>query len=87
MENTARTSSHAQLGLGSGHYDLSEEEARLHLAGKQGDTLARLMSTLLDIKRRHQSNPSLVAMIDRSIHDLKTMRHRRRSSFEIERAH
>jgi hypothetical protein len=69
-------SSHAQLGLGSRHLELSEEESRLHLAGKQGDRIARLISTLLDLARRYRDNPALTQVIERNIQDLKVIRER-----------
>jgi hypothetical protein len=50
------------------------EEAELHLAGKQGDLFARLISTLLDLKKTHADNVSLVATLDRSIEVLRTKR-------------
>jgi hypothetical protein len=66
--------SHAHLGLGSSHLDLTEEEAELHLAGKKGDMIARLISTLLDMKRKYSTNPSMVEIIDKNVEDLKGMR-------------
>ena len=72
----ATRSSNAYLGTGSSRLNLSEEEAALHLAGKQGDMVARLISTLLDMRRRYQSNASMVAIIERNIQDLKAMRER-----------
>jgi uncharacterized protein DUF4339 len=72
----AARSSNANLGKGSSHLDLTEEEAELHLAGKEGDTIARLISSLLDMRRRYQANPSMVDIIERNIQDLKTMRER-----------
>jgi hypothetical protein len=68
--------SHAQLGLGSSHLDLSEEEADLHLAGKKGDMIARLISTLLDLRRKYKDNPSMVEIIEKNIEDLKAIRAR-----------
>jgi hypothetical protein len=67
-------SSQARLGLGSSHVDLNEEEAELHLAGKRGDEIARLISTLLDLRRKYADNISLLSIIDRNVHDLKAMR-------------
>jgi hypothetical protein len=66
----------ARLGLGSSHLDLSPEEAELHLARKQGDMIARLISTLLDLKRRYRDNPSMVAIIEKNVQDLKAARSR-----------
>lgn len=53
---------------------LSEQEAELHLAGKQGDSIARLVSTLMDLKRRNATNNSLVDIIDKNIRDLLSLR-------------
>jgi hypothetical protein len=64
------TPSQARLLSGS----LDVEEAELHLAGKQGDLFARLISTLLDLKKTHAENVSLVATLDRSIEVLRTKR-------------
>jgi len=72
----APASSHAQLGPGSSFLHLSEEEARIHLAGKQGDQIARLISTLFDLRRRCKDSPATVELIDRNIHDLKDIRER-----------
>jgi hypothetical protein len=68
--------SHARLGIGSSHLELSEEAAELHLAGKRGDMIAKLVSTLLDMKRKYSSNASMVEIIDKNIQDLKTIRAR-----------
>jgi hypothetical protein len=68
--------SHARLGIGSSHLDLSEEEAELHLAGKKGDMIAKLISTLMDMKRKYSDNASMVEIIDKNIHDLKAIRTR-----------
>jgi hypothetical protein len=53
---------------------LDMEEAVLHLAGKSGDVLARLISTLMDLKRNYSHNPGLVATLDASIHALQSKR-------------
>jgi hypothetical protein len=68
--------SHAHLGLGSSCYDIPLEEAELHLAGKKGDSLARLISTLLDMRRRHANNASMADIIDKNVQALKTIRER-----------
>jgi hypothetical protein len=68
--------SRAHLGVGSSHLDLTAEEAELHLAGKAGDMIARLISTLLDLRRRYRDNPSMVEIIDKNIGDLKALRDR-----------
>jgi hypothetical protein len=66
----AVTPSQARLLSGS----LGAEEAELHLAGKQGDLFARLISTLLDLKKIHAENASLVATLERSIEVLRARR-------------
>jgi hypothetical protein len=66
----AVTPSQARLLSGS----LDVEEAQLHLAGKQGDLFARLISTLLDLKKTHADNASLVATLERSIEVLRAKR-------------
>lgn len=53
---------------------LSKEEAALHLAGKSGDSIAKLVSTLMDLKRRSSENASLVSVIDKNIRDLLAVR-------------
>jgi hypothetical protein len=64
--------SHSQAQLLARSLDL--EEARLHLAGKEGDETAQLLSLLLDLKRAHENKPELVASLDRSIALLKVKR-------------
>ncbi len=68
--------SHASLGVGSSHMDLNAEEAELHLAGKKGDQIAKLLSTLFDMRRRYRDNAPLVEVIERNIQDLKAVRER-----------
>lgn len=53
---------------------ISREEAALHLAGKTGDSIAKLVSHLIDLKRSNSSNASLVEVIDKNIRDLLAMR-------------
>jgi len=72
----AARGSSAQLGPGSSHLDLNPEEAEIHLAGKEGDMIARLISSLLDMKRRYPGNPTMVETIERNIQDLKAIRAR-----------
>ncbi len=62
--------SSAQLLAGS----LDLEEARLHLAGKEGDIVAELTSRLLDLKRTYAHRPDLVATLDRSLALLRAHR-------------
>ncbi len=51
---------------------LDVEEARLHLAGKSGDALARLISTLMDLRKAYADNPTLARSLDESIAVLRT---------------
>jgi hypothetical protein len=53
---------------------LSKEEAELHLAGKRGDSLARLISSLLEMRRTHVGNENLLEIIDKNIQALKEKR-------------
>jgi hypothetical protein len=62
--------SQAQLFTGS----LEIEEASLYLAGKQGDELARLMALLMDLKRTHADNASLVESFDKTLEMLRARR-------------
>jgi hypothetical protein len=48
------------------------EEAALHLAGKSGDHVARLMSTLMDLKRDYADNHALVDHLDETIAVLRS---------------
>lgn len=62
--------SRAQLLTGS----LEMEEAELHLAGKSGDALAKLISTLMDLKRNYAHNPILVESLEATIQALQARR-------------
>jgi GYF domain 2 len=62
--------SRAQLLTGT----LDMEEAVLHLAGKGGDMLARLISTLMDLKRAYTHNTALVESLEQSIQALQKKR-------------
>jgi hypothetical protein len=73
---SASRDSQAHLGAGSSSLHLTREEAELHLAGKQGDLIAKLLSTLLDLKRRYAQNASLLEVIEKNIDDLKAIRER-----------
>lgn len=53
---------------------LSKEEAALHLAGKSGDSIAKLVSTLMDLKRRNVQNATLAEIIDNNIRALLSLR-------------
>jgi hypothetical protein len=65
--------SRAQLLTGS----LELEEAEIHLAGKSGDPLAKLISTLMDLKRGYAHNPTLVDSLESTIAALQTRREER----------
>jgi hypothetical protein len=62
----------SQAKLLSGTLDV--EEARLHLAGKEGDVIARLISTLMDLRKNYANNPGLAQSLDRSIKVLQARR-------------
>jgi hypothetical protein len=66
----AMNPSKAQLFTGT----LEMEEAVIHLAGKSGDVLARLISTLMDLRRNYAHNPALVESLDASIQALQSKR-------------
>jgi hypothetical protein len=68
--------SQAILVVGGGQA-LSKEEAELHLAGKSGDALARLVSRLMDVKRRCRHNTTLQQSLDRNIEQLMALREER----------
>jgi hypothetical protein len=69
-QSTTANSSQARLVTVS----LGAEEAELYLAGKQGDDLAKLISTLLDMKKSYATNPVLVETLTRSIAVLQAKR-------------
>ena len=62
----------SQARLMSGMMDA--EEAALHLAGKSGDAIARLMSMLMDLQKKHTDNPSLVLSLEKSLDVLRSRR-------------
>jgi hypothetical protein len=53
---------------------MSREEAELYLAGKSGDSLAKLVCTLQGIRKRLSDNPTLQELIGKNIRDLLDMR-------------
>ncbi len=67
---SAVSPSQARLLTGS----LDAEEAELYLAGKSGDTLARLITVLLDSKKAHASNPALAESLEKTIEVLRSKR-------------
>ncbi len=64
------TSSQARLLAGT----LDAEEAELYLAAKDGDAIARLISTLIDLKKTYAGNAGLLDSLERSIQVLKAKR-------------
>lgn len=62
--------SQAQLLLGT----LEIEEASLYLAGKAGDAAARLITTLMELKKNYAHNPALVESLEHSINILRAKR-------------
>jgi hypothetical protein len=70
LETVALSPSYARLLVGSLEFD----EATLHLAGKSGDALAKLISTLMDIKRTYAANAALVENVDATIAVLRAKR-------------
>src|SRR5256885_6360513 len=64
------TPSHARLLAGT----LDVEEARIHLAGKAGDVLAKLISMLMDLLKTCSGNPGLVDKLEQSIRVLQARR-------------
>jgi hypothetical protein len=53
---------------------LDAEEAALYLAGKSGDATAKLISTLIGLKKAYASNPGLADSLEQSIQVLKARR-------------
>jgi GYF domain 2 len=73
FETQPLTPSRAQLLVSA----LEFEEAALHLAGKSGDATAKLISTLLDMKRSCAANPGLVECLEATIAVLRARRDER----------
>jgi GYF domain 2 len=69
----ATSASQAVLVMDSDQ-QMSREEAELYLAGKEGDTLARLIARLMDLKRKYAENTTLTCSLDRNINDLTALR-------------
>jgi hypothetical protein len=72
------SSSQGRLLTGS----LDAEEAELYLAGKGGDAGAKLISTLMGMKKIYAGNPALVGVLDKSIEVLKGQRELEKVSSE-----
>jgi hypothetical protein len=53
---------------------LNPEEAELYLAGKSGDAIARLITTLLDLKKAYAANATLAESLEKSIEVLRARR-------------
>jgi hypothetical protein len=68
------TGSQAVLVVEKPAAEMSKEEAELHLAGKQGDQVARLISRLMDLRRKCAHNPSLEQSLDKNIKQLLSLR-------------
>jgi GYF domain 2 len=49
---------------------MSREEAELYIAGKHGDSLAKLVFTLQEIRKRFADNPGMQDLIGKNIRDL-----------------
>lgn len=58
-------------------WDMTREEAELHLAGKGGDAIARLVSKLMDLKRRFPDHATLQESLDTNIQYLLELREQR----------
>jgi hypothetical protein len=57
-----------------GGSDMSREEAEFYLAGKRGDSIAKLVFTLQQIRKRFSDNPAMTETINKSIADLIAFR-------------
>jgi hypothetical protein len=68
------TSSQAVLVMEKDRGEITREEAELHLAGKQGDMIARLISRLMDLRRKFANNTSLEQSLERNIKELLELR-------------
>jgi hypothetical protein len=64
--------SEAPSRVGGGN--MSREEAELYLAGKQGDSLARLVFTLQQMRKSYADNVSMQEIIGKNIADLLEIR-------------
>ena len=70
FETVPMSPSRARLFVGS----LELEEAAMHLAGKAGDELAKLIATLMELKRNYANNPALVENLETTIAALRAKR-------------
>ena len=55
---------------------MSREEAELYMAGKHGDSIAKLVCTLQGIRKRFPDNPAMQELIGKNITDLLALRER-----------
>jgi hypothetical protein len=53
---------------------MTRSEAELYLAGKQGDSLAKLVFVLQQMRKRYAENPSMEQLISKNIADLLAIR-------------
>jgi hypothetical protein len=53
---------------------MSRSEAELYLAGKQGDSIAKLVFVLQQMRKRYAENPSMQQIINKNIDDLLAIR-------------
>jgi hypothetical protein len=53
---------------------MSRSEAELYLAGKQGDSIAKLVFVLQQMRKRYGENPSMEQIISKNIADLLAIR-------------
>jgi hypothetical protein len=72
-----RSTDYHPLLMAGPNQQLTKEEAELHLAGKRGDGMARLISRLMDLKRQYASNNTLAESLDRNIRQLLVLREQR----------
>lgn len=57
-----------------GGASMTREEAELYLAGKKGDSLARLVFVLQGIRKKFVNNPPMQELMGKNIHDLLEIR-------------
>lgn len=74
LATTVKTAEPAAPASRIGGATMTREEAELYLAGKQGDSLAKLVYTLQLIRKRFTDNPAMQEILDKNIHDLLDLR-------------